>query len=452
MSVLAAWNASSSIRGQTPAPPAKTPASTPVSPPSDPFVRDPQGAQPRASAGAIDPRSLPVNLLAVLETWSLNQNDFLTLLEGSANERAPYDRLEELAKAGKAKLVNLMALSCKSGNRAVTESIDELRYPTEFDPAGKAGEISFPTAWETRNTGDTLEIETVLGPDGKGIDVNLVPQTVRFDGFRDWQAEAAAAPVGQPQFRTEKVTTSMPLQSGRPAILTTATPAAADGPGDGQIRIRALRITAQPASPANATPNEVIGARVEFLLYSVERETARRILTECADSEKSHAAVRALVEKDGAQVEIVSAFVTKSGQRGVNEEIFEFRYPSVTSPPSYGLPTARKPASPTAFETRNTGVTVEIEPVFGPDARFVDINVVPQVVRFAGMHMANGVAAKYPPSPVFTTRKVTTSVSSGAGVPVLLGTMSQPRDTGVNDRKDDGRTSLAYIRVTPVPP
>ena len=33
-----------------------------------------------------------------------------------------------------------------------------------------------------------------------------------------------------------------------------------------------------------------------------------------------------------------------------------------------------------------------------------------------------------------------------------LGTMSQPRDNGVNDRKDDGRTSLAYVRVTAVRP
>jgi hypothetical protein len=35
---------------------------------------------------------------------------------------------------------------------------------------------------------------------------------------------------------------------------------------------------------------------------------------------------------------------------------------------------------------------------------------------------------------------------------VLLGTMSNPRDNKVNDRKDDGRTSLAYIRVTAVNP
>jgi hypothetical protein len=30
--------------------------------------------------------------------------------------------------------------------------------------------------------------------------------------------------------------------------------------------------------------------------------------------------------------------------------------------------------------------------------------------------------------------------------------MSQPRDNGVNGRKDDERTSLTYVRVTPLRP
>ena len=82
----------------------------------------------------------------------------------------------------------------------------------------------------------------------------------------------------------------------------------------------------------------------------------------------------------------------------------------------------------------------------------MDINVVPQVVRMAGLLKATGVAEKYPPQPVFTMRKVTTGDTSAAGVPALLGTMSLPRDNGVNDRKDDGRTGLAYLRVTVVIP
>jgi hypothetical protein len=37
-------------------------------------------------------------------------------------------------------------------------------------------------------------------------------------------------------------------------------------------------------------------------------------------------------------------------------------------------------------------------------------------------------------------------------VPSFLGTLNPPRYTGVNDRKDDGRTWLCFIRVAPVRP
>ena len=42
------------------------------------------------------------------------------------------------------------------------------------------------------------------------------------------------------------------------------------------------------------------------------------------------------------------------------------------------------PTTPTAFETRNTGVTLEVEPVVGPDGITIDLNLVPQVVEFEG--------------------------------------------------------------------
>lgn len=398
-----------------------------------------------------------VNFFTTVETWSLSQADYAALLDDSPHERAPYDHLEELAKAGKARLIGLIGVNNRSGQRAVVESIDELRYGTAYSPSQRAGEIAFPTSWETRNTGDTLELEPVVGPDGRTIDVNLVTQSVRFEGFNELQPEATAAPMAQPQFRTEKITTSIQVQSGRPALLATATPShVPDEKGGRQIRVRALRVTAQPAKPSAPIAGSFSDLRVEFLLYAMDREAAQRILNESADSAQSHTAVRELLGKGEAQLETLSSLVTRSGQRAVNEEIFEFRYPTEMNPPNWSTPPhsppVRLPASATAFATRNAGVTVEIEPVLGPEGRTVDINVVPQSVHFTGMLSVDGVAAKYPPQPLFTTRKVVTSVSSGSGVPVLLGTMSQPRDTGVNGRKDDGRTSLAYVRVTPIRP
>ncbi|HZJ13790.1 MAG TPA: hypothetical protein VFD27_02005, partial [Chthoniobacteraceae bacterium] len=460
-SALLAWNVAADIHAQSPNPPVKNPTSVPVPPPADPFVREgssdtrlPRGQTKNATTNpAATP---PVNLLVMLETWSLSQNDLAALLDGPPHERLPYDRLEELAKAGKAKLIGLMAVTGKSQQRYVVESVDELRYPTEFMPADRAGELTFPTAWETRNTGETLEIEAFLDADGKRIDVNLVPQSTEFDGFRDWKAEEASGPVAQPQFHTEKLTTSMALESGRPAFLATAT--RVDEHGERQTRLRALRITAQeiPAIPPASASAASTAARVEFLVYSLDRELARHILADSTNSAQSYAAVRERLEKGEAQLEIASAFVTKSGQRAINEEILEFRYATTTSAPSNGPvstpPQPRVPASVAAFETRNTGVTVEIEPVLSEDFRSIEVNAVPQIVQFAGMLKANGIAAKYPPSPVFTTRKVTTSVSCAAGVPAFFGTYSQPRETGVNERKDDNRTSLGYIRVTPLRP
>src|SRR4029079_9017697 len=91
--------------------------------------------------------------------------------------------------------------------------IREFRYPTEFDPpqipqnfGNQGGGTVFlnplnplahsssgggnfpvtpttPTAFETRNTGVTLEVEPVVGADGYTIDLNLVPQVVEFEGF-----------------------------------------------------------------------------------------------------------------------------------------------------------------------------------------------------------------------------------------------------------------------------
>src|SRR4030095_9326548 len=104
-------------------------------------------------------------------------------------------------------LLSAPRVTTKSGQRAVIEIIREFRYPTEFDPpqipqnfgntGGNGGGTgvtlqlpgSFPvtpttpTGFETRNTGVTLEVEPVVGPDGYTIDLSLVPQVVEFEGF-----------------------------------------------------------------------------------------------------------------------------------------------------------------------------------------------------------------------------------------------------------------------------
>ncbi len=168
--------------------------------------------------------------------------------------------------------------------------------------------------------------------------------------------------------------------------------------------------------------------------------------------------IRALNQKKGVDLLSAPKVTTKSGQRAIIEVVREFRYPSTFTPPqvpsissSTGntviggattVPVVVTPTTPQDWETRNTGVTLEVEPVVGGDATTIDLNLVPQVVEFegfinygspinaVGVNTIGGVISTSVPvlltenvinQPVFSTRKVTTSVSVYDGQTVVLG-------------------------------
>src|SRR5207253_1908253 len=84
----------------------------------------------------------------------------------------------------------------------------------------------FGVSFDTRNVGDTIELEPVLGPDGQTIDLNLVPQSVRFAGYQQPTKESWAK---QPLFQTQKLTTSIVARAGVPTFLGTLNPPFANG-------------------------------------------------------------------------------------------------------------------------------------------------------------------------------------------------------------------------------
>ena len=118
------------------------------------------------------------------------------------------------------------------------------------------------------------------------------------------------------------------------------------------------------------------------------------------------------------------------------------------------------PSTPSNFETRNTGVTLEVEPVVGPDGVTIDLNLVPQVVEFEGfinygspIKTVNPALLGFSPStllgttteaitltdnvinqPIFSTRKVTTSVTVWNGQTVVLGGLMREDVQKVEDR------------------
>lgn len=185
--------------------------------------------------------------------------------------------------------------------------------------------------------------------------------------------------------------------------------------------------------------------------------------------------IRALNQKKGVDLLSAPKITTKSGQRAVIEIVREFRYPTQFTEPkvpdiqgrgssnstttTIALPVVG-PSTPSNFETRNTGVTLEVEPVVGPDGVTIDLNLVPQVVEFEGfinygspIKTVNPALLGFSPStllgmttdaitltdnvinqPIFSTRKVTTNVSVWDGQTVVLGGLMREDVQKVEDR------------------
>ncbi len=187
--------------------------------------------------------------------------------------------------------------------------------------------------------------------------------------------------------------------------------------------------------------------------------------------------LRALDQKKGIDLLSAPRVTTKSGERAVIEIVREFRYPTEFDPPQIpqnfggggngGIGTTAiqvfpvTPTTPTAFETRNTGVTLEVQPQVGSDNYTIDLNLVPQVVEFEGfinygspirtinpaalgIGAATAAITNQPTSivltdnvinqPIFSTRKVTTSVTVWDGQTVVLGGLMSENVQKVQDK------------------
>ena len=160
----------------------------------------------------------------------------------------------------------------KSGQRATIVVAREMRYPTEFSPpqipqtvgsttnallvngvltkvASQRGNAPItpttPTAFEKRDVGITLEVEPVISPDGRTVDLNIAPSSTEFEGFIDYGTPIRNSitsfnlaefifgtgsgltstsylqenKILQPIFRTNKVSTSVSVWDGNTIVL-----------------------------------------------------------------------------------------------------------------------------------------------------------------------------------------------------------------------------------------
>jgi len=185
--------------------------------------------------------------------------------------------------------------------------------------------------------------------------------------------------------------------------------------------------------------------------------------------------VRALSQNKGLDLMAAPTVVTKSGQRASIVAARELRYPTQFTPPqipqtirsprvlltsvngvitrSQGLQGAIPitPTTPTSFEKRDVGITLEVEPVISENNRAIDLNLAPSSVEFEGFINYGLPITSSAPSrifgstntyvipnpilqPIFRTNKVSTSVTVWDGSTVVLGGVIREDRTDINDK------------------
>lgn len=108
--------------------------------------------------------------------------------------------------------------------------------------------------------------------------------------------------------------------------------------------------------------------------------------------------MRALSQKKGVDINASPSVTTKNGIKASVEITREIIYPTEFDPPQLpqngnvltitigvsAAPPIATPTTPTAFETRKTGVLVDVEPIISEDGRTVELTITPELSDFEG--------------------------------------------------------------------
>lgn len=180
--------------------------------------------------------------------------------------------------------------------------------------------------------------------------------------------------------------------------------------------------------------------------------------------------MRGLDQKKGADVMAKPAVTTRSGQAASVIIIDEFMYPTEYEPPQVpatitgsftfdlddlgniidltGNPVASPilPAFPTAFETKDTGIVLEVLPVADANRQYIDITLNPSITAFDGFvnygtpifttagEFSQVLAENEILMPVFSVKRLNTNLVVVDGSTIVIGGLLKEVVTSVNDK------------------
>jgi hypothetical protein len=203
--------------------------------------------------------ALPKSIRVQVEFIDVPQERFTELMFGpklQANDGEIRLQVAQLVKEGTATVVETLLCTSRNKEKATSESVEEFIYPTEYEPSELPNNIHVkgeqetekaignirdlvtgptPAAFDTRNVGSTLEIETTLSSDLKTIDLRFVPEIVYHVGNRvwaEWKGEHGNAPIQMPTFYTLRINTAVTLSDGQIMLVAALSPKNKDGATD----------------------------------------------------------------------------------------------------------------------------------------------------------------------------------------------------------------------------
>lgn len=218
----------------------------------------------------------------------------------------------------------------------------------------------------------------------------------------------------------------------------------------------------RPFDPDRDSPR-MVRVQVEYIEVSHRDYTELMALPrQNSDATPLRVKLAQMVEEDRAEVVDTLMVTAHSGQKATCESIQEMIYPTeyemsshieYVPPPAWiremnNLARLRVPPTSTAFETRNCGSTIEVEPMISIDDQTIGLRLVPELVIPAGyvVHSEFTAIAGHQHQeklPVFVTQRVNTSVNCRDGEYVLLSVLTPSDAAGMLDRT---RKRMVFVK------
>jgi general secretion pathway protein D len=309
-----------------------------------------------------------------------------------------------------------------------------------FPPGSSANYLTSSSKLVVRNTQANLdlidslvEIDNTNAPTQVQIESKFIEVTqnnLKELGF-DWLLGQFQLPFGSGVYggggttafgQNLNGTSSTSAASGN-GTLTSNSAYPFQAPGSLGVPIGATSQTSGPITSGNRSGSTAISVNaVDGLLFGSPAGVAPGVLALAGvfTNPQFQVVLRALDQQKGIDLMSAPRVTAKSGQRATIQLVREFRYPTQFDPPQIPQNVGSgfspvTPTTPSAFETRNLGVELEVEPTVGPDGYTIDLNLSPRVTEFDGFINYG--------SPIYATAQSQTSalVSATQGLTTAFG-------------------------------